>query len=74
MHTDHGSIHHDRFKVCIFREKLEDLLERSALDPAAKTLENRIPNHCCPAILQLAWGKVLCSNEKAVFMGVTDLN
>jgi hypothetical protein len=30
--------------------------------------------HCCPAILQMACGKVLCSNEKAAFKGVSDLN
>ncbi len=40
MHTNDGSIHHDIFKIGIVREKLEDTFEGSALDPAAKTLEN----------------------------------
>ena len=43
MHTNDGSIHHDIFKVSILGEKLEDALKGPALNPAAKTLENRIP-------------------------------
>ena len=43
MHTNDAPIHHDIFKVGIFREKLEDALEGSALDPAAKPLKHRIP-------------------------------